>query len=341
MPVKFNKKSREELVKELKEENKDRVVISFYKYTHIEDVSKVRDYLYERAGELGCMGRIYIAGEGINAQISIPTKNQNDFEKLIDSIKEFADVKFNTAVAGHDQQSFVKLIVREKAKIVADGIKDKTFDSSKTGGYIDAVEMNKIIEEKTATVLDIRNVYESEIGRFQDAKIMKVDTFKEQISNLCNQFSDLKDEKIVLYCTGGIRCEKASAWMKHNGFKHVHHLKQGIIGYAKQVKKLGLENKFLGKNFVFDDRRAEKISDDILSKCHICKKKPCDDYTDCKNHSCDIMFICCEGCMERKRGYCSYVCMAFDAFPRRWKKFLLRNNYKFKGEGLYKRKSLV
>ena len=227
MPVKFNKKSREELTKELKAENKDRVVISFYKYTQIKDVPKTRDYLYEKAKELGCMGRIYIAQEGINAQISILTKNQSDFEKLIWSIKEFEGIEFNIAVAGHNQQSFVKLIIREKTAIVADGIEDKTFDSSKTGDYVDAEEMNKIIEDRDIPILDIRNSYESEIGRFHGARLMKVDTFKEQISKICDQFSDLKDEKVVLYCTGGIRCEKASAWMKHNGFKHVYHLKQG------------------------------------------------------------------------------------------------------------------
>ena len=341
MKQKFNIKSRKELEKILKEQKEDRFVLSFYKYTKVEHIKTTRDYLYDTFLNLGVLGRIYIASEGINAQISIPKKNYAKFQKVMLNKDPFKNIDFNITEDGAQTQSFVKLIVRIKDKIVADGIEDSTFNVKNTGDYINAKEINKAIEDDNTVVVDVRNAYESEIGRFKNAHTMKVDTFRQQIKKLCSDLSPYKNKKVVLYCTGGIRCEKASAWLRHNGFLNVKHIKQGIIGYIREVKEKGLPNKFIGKNFVFDDRRAESVTDDILSNCHICKNTKCDDYTDCKNQFCDTMFICCSSCAIRKKGFCSYRCLFFSKLPKNIKKMLVKNTYKKKDALSYKRKTLT
>ena len=122
-----------------------------------------------------------------------------------------------------------------------------------------------------------------------------------------------------MYCTGGIRCEKASAWMKHLGFKNVFQLNGGIIKYAQDVKELELENRFMGKNFVFDERLGERITQDIIAICHQCGN-PCDDHTNCKNDGCHLLFIQCKECGEKYKGCCSEACRETVALPRQKQK---------------------
>ena len=117
-----------------------------------------------------------------------------------------------------------------------------------------------------------------------------------------------------MYCTGGIRCEKASAFMLHNGFKNVFHLEGGIIQYANTVKELGLTNKFKGKNFVFDDRLGERISEEVISRCHQCGK-PSDTHINCKNDGCHLLFIQCEDCTVKYNGCCSIECQQVYELP--------------------------
>jgi UPF0176 protein len=116
-----------------------------------------------------------------------------------------------------------------------------------------------------------------------------------------------EEKNIIMYCTGGIRCEKASAYMLHKGFKNVFHLEGGIINYARQAKEAALESKFIGKNFVFDNRLGERITDDIIAKCHQCGK-PADTHTNCKNNGCHLLFIQCESCAAEYDGCCSTAC---------------------------------
>ena len=120
-------------------------------------------------------------------------------------------------------------------------------------------------------------------------------------------FKDQKDRNIIMYCTGGIRCEKASAWMLHNGYKNVFHLEGGIINYVNQTREQSLENHFIGKNFVFDERLGERITDDIISKCHICGS-PCDTHHNCANSACHLLFIQCEDCSKKLNNCCSSAC---------------------------------
>lgn len=335
MIKKANTKSKEELLKDLEKEDFRRKTVSFYRYVKITDPKIMRDFLFDKFTELKCLGRIYVANEGINAQMNVPEQNWQNFDNFIQSIPEFAGVPFKIAVEEKGKSSFLKLIVKVRQKIVADGLDDSTFNPANTGEYATAEEVNDMID-RGVTVIDMRNLYEAAIGHFEGAKIMEVDTFREQLAKVHNMFKDEKDEEVLLYCTGGIRCEKASAWMKHNGFKNVKHVKGGVIDYAHQVKEKGLPNKFRGKNFVFDERMGEKIGEETISDCQVCEKVKCDDYTHCKNQFCHILFIGCPACLKKLDGYCSRICMICDKLPKKINQFFIRADRQ-KHENQYKK----
>lgn len=310
----------------------ERVTLSFYRYVRIEDPQKFREALFLKLHELQCLGRIYVAREGINAQMNVPKENWNEFDAFIQSLPELAQTPYKIAAEETEKISFYKLTVKVRSKIVADGLDDKTFDVTDTGAYLTAEEINAYIDDPDAIVVDMRNGYESEIGHFENAVTPDVDTFKEELQIVPGMLRVHKNKKIALYCTGGIRCEKASAWLKHNGFSDVRHLKGGIIHYKRQVEEHKLPNRFLGKNFVFDERLGERISDEIIATCHLCGVTKCDTHYHCKNQACHVLFIGCERCILKKKGYCSYKCMTFDALPKAVKKLLTRNNHKKKLE---------
>jgi UPF0176 protein len=140
------------------------------------------------------------------------------------------------------------------------------------------------------------------------------DTFREQLPMAVDMMKADKDKNIIMYCTGGIRCEKASAYMKHQGFKNVFHLEGGIINYVNQAKEKGLPNKFHGKNFVFDQRLGERITDEIIAKCHQCGK-PADTHVNCVNDACHLLFIQCDNCKTKMEGACSADCLDFIHLP--------------------------
>lgn len=301
-----------------------RTTLSFYKYVHIEDPEALKTELLARFGELGCLGRIYVAHEGINAQMNVPTANFAQFEAYMRAKDIFADVPFKIAVEEGNTPSFYKLVVKVKRKIVADGLDDASFDVTNTGEYLTAEEMNTYIDDPDAVVVDMRNAYESEIGHFENALTPQVETFREELAVAPELLRVHKNKKIALYCTGGIRCEKASAWLKHNGFTNVRHLKGGIIDYAHQVKEKDLPNRFKGKNFVFDERLGERIGDEIISRCHLCTTEKSDTHHHCRNQVCHVLFLGCDSCIQKKRGYCSTYCMVFDRVPARMKKLYAR-----------------
>jgi UPF0176 protein len=308
-----NRTDKNVLKQRLKEEGIERKTISFYRYVHIPNPGELRDQLYREWTELNCFGRIYLAHEGINAQMSVPANNWDEFVKEFHALAYFKDVPFKHAVDGNGK-SFYKLIVKVRDKIVADGINDETFDPSNTGTYLNAWEFNQAIGEKDTIVVDMRNHYESEVGRFDRAFCPDADTFREELPIVVDHLKGSEAKKIIMYCTGGIRCEKASAYLKHKGFKDVHHLQGGIIQYAKEIKEKNLESKFRGMNFVFDERIGERITDDILSQCHQCGA-PCDTHVNCKNDDCHLLFIQCTACSEKMNGCCTPECMRIATLP--------------------------
>lgn len=317
----YNKLSSEERSKLIDASKNIRITLSFYKYAKINYPNKFRNKLFIEWNQLDVLGRIYIAYEGINAQLSIPSKNFTRFEKFLNSIPILKHIRLNIA-AEQDNKSFLKLTIKVKDKIVADGLQDNTFDVTNKGAHLDAKEFNQLMKENNSVVIDMRNHYESEIGHFRGAVLPDVDTFRDSLEIIEKQMSEHKENKnLLMYCTGGIRCEKASAYFKHKGFKNVYQLEGGIIEYVRQVKEENLENNFLGKNFVFDNRRVEKISDDIIAACHQCGCS-FDIHTNCANDACHLLFIQCDNCKEKMENCCSYKCLEIKKMPYRLQKKL-------------------
>ena len=313
MAVLHNRISQKELKEKLFQENEKRITLSFYQYAHIQDPGFFRDELYKKLDALKVFGRIYIATEGINAQISVPDNNFLPFKDFLYSVAILQQPRLNIAV-DDDGKSFWVLKIKVRQKIVADGITDPLFDVTKKGKYVNASQFNELSENPDTVVVDMRNHYEYEVGHFDKAIEIPSDTFREQLPMAVDMLKDNKDKNVIMYCTGGIRCEKASAYMLHQGFKNVFHLEGGVINYANQVKEAGLPNKFLGKNFVFDDRLGEKIGSEIISKCHQCGQ-PSDNHTNCKNDGCHLLFIQCESCATIHDGCCSVECQSIYNMP--------------------------
>jgi UPF0176 protein len=317
----YNKLSAEEREKLIDESGEDRLTISFYQYHQIKNTEIFRNYLFIHWDAQEVLGRIYIASEGINAQLSVPSKRFYEFKDFLDSIPFLKDIRLNIAIE-QDNKSFLKLKVKVRDKIVADGLNDDTFDVTNKGIHLKAKEFNEIISLENTVLVDMRNHYESEIGHFQGAITPDVDTFRDSLPIIEEDLKDHKEDKnLVMYCTGGIRCEKASAYYKHKGFKNVFQLEGGIIEYVRQVKEEGLENKFLGKNFVFDQRRGERVSEDVIAQCHQCGAS-CDDHVNCANEACHLLFIQCESCKEKMNHCCSDECKSIYELPAEKRKAL-------------------
>ncbi|REJ85340.1 MAG: rhodanese-related sulfurtransferase [Bacteroidetes bacterium] len=310
----FNKYDKHTLLNRLLKEDFKRKTLSFYRYVILENLPELRDSLYLGLDRLGVKGRIYIAREGINAQISVPEPNWTEFLFYLNSWEQFKNVDLKIAVED-DGKSFHKLIVRMREKIVADGLDDNSFDVTNVGKHLSAKEFNEAMELPDTIVVDMRNHYESEVGHFTGAILPDADTFRQELPMVLDMLKDKKDKKILLYCTGGIRCEKASAYLKHEGFTDVNQLNGGIIHYARQVKQEGLESKFIGKNFVFDNRLGERITEDVISECHQCGNKS-DRHVNCANDECHLLFIQCEKCADSMNNCCTPACMETLALPK-------------------------
>ena len=310
----YNTLSAEERAIMIDDAGKQRLTLSFYAYAKIQDPKQFRDDLFLAWNALDALGRIYVAHEGINAQMSIPEENLEAFRATLEVYDFMKGIRLNEAVE-HDDHSFLKLTIKVRHKIVADGLNDDTFDVTDIGVHLKAKEFNEILDDPNTIVVDFRNHYESEVGYFKDAITPDVETFRESLPIIKEQLQNHKEDKnLVMYCTGGIRCEKASAYFKHQGFKNVFQLEGGIINYAKQIKEEGLESKFIGKNFVFDNRLGERITDDIVSKCHQCGK-PCDNHTNCENDGCHLLFIQCDECKTAMENCCSTECLDIIHMP--------------------------
>lgn len=298
----------------------NRITLSFYKYHYLSDPLQFRNELYRKFLELGVLGRVYVAHEGINAQVSVPDNHLERFRQTIYAYPFLNGIRLNRAIEDNGK-SFFKLTIKVRRKIVADGLDDNSFNPADTGIKVNAAEFNRLADDPNTVILDMRNHYESEVGHFKNAICPDADTFREELQLAENILRQHKDKNLLMYCTGGIRCEKASAWLKYKGFKNVFQLDGGIIEYARQVKEQNLENKFIGKNFVFDERLGERITPDIISHCHQCGA-PCDDHTNCKNDGCHLLFIQCPECAEKYKGCCSEKCMEIIALPPEQQKAL-------------------
>lgn len=332
-----NRINREELRQRMLASDEKRITLSFYQYAHIGNPRLFRDHLFLLLDGVGVLGRIYVAGEGVNAQISVPEKQFDAFRQNLESIAFLQGVRLNFAIED-DGKSFFKLAVKVRSKIVADGLDDNSFDVTDRGQHLTAEDFNRLTDRPDTIVVDMRNHYESEVGHFENAITPDVETFREALPLVVDMLAEHKETPVVMYCTGGIRCEKASAYLKHRGFRKVYQLDGGIIEYAREVEKKGLPNKFRGKNFVFDERLGEQISGQVIARCHQCGG-PCDTHVNCRNDACHILFIQCEACAARYEHCCSDKCRDFNRLPDE-ERAALRGTITFNGskfgKGRYK-----
>lgn len=332
-----NRQNRKELKEKFAQDQEPRVILSFYRYIRIDDPYVFRNQLYEVLDRLGVKARIYIAHEGINGQLSIAKNQLDKLKEALNLLPVLHNIRLNIAVE-HHTKSFFALIIKVREKIVADGIEDPSFDVTHSGTHLNAQEFNRLALDPNTIIVDMRNHYESEVGHFRNAILPEVVTFRESLPLVKDQLKDKKDKPIIMYCTGGIRCEKASAYFLHHGFKEVYQLEGGIIKYAHDVVEQGLPNLFAGKNFVFDERLGERISQDIIARCHQCGN-PCDQHTNCANDACHILFIQCASCAEKFKTCCSQKCADFIQLDPEEQK-ILRKTEQFNGskfsKGRYK-----
>ncbi len=329
----MNLVNNDELKKRLEEDSTPRITLSFYTYANIVNPDFFRDHFYWRLSQCGVYGRIYVAAEGVNGQISIPEEEHEHFKEAMDEIDFLKGIRLNYAIED-DGKSFYKLNIKVRKKIVADGLNDATFYVTKRGGHLSARDFNELTENPETIIVDMRNHYESEVGHFDGAILPEATTFREALPMVKDMLADRKDKPVVMYCTGGIRCEKASAWMKHNGFEQVYQLDGGIIEYARQVEQQGLVNKFVGKNFVFDERLGERISNEVIARCHQCGD-PCDTHVNCGNDACHLLFIQCPKCAEKFEHTCSEKCRDFNKLSEE-DRLVLRKTEKFNGSAFGK-----
>ncbi len=310
----YNKLSKKERLDLINKAGGKRLTLSFYKYHNIKNPNIFRNYLFVEWNNLNVLGRIYIAHEGINAQLSVHSNKLIEFKKSIDNISFLKGVRLNIAIE-HRNDAFLKLKIKIKEKIVADGLETNDYDLSNSGKHVDANEFNQLLEDKETITIDMRNHYESEIGHFKGAELPDVDSFRESLPLIKKKYENFKKNKnILMYCTGGIRCEKASAYLIDNGYENVFQLNGGIIEYTRQVNENNIENKFIGKNFVFDNRLSERVSAEIISNCHQCGKKS-DKHTNCNNEACHLLFIQCKDCAKKYNGCCSKKCEEVYLLP--------------------------
>ncbi len=326
-----NRISRRELKEHISKDPTPRTTISFYCYFDIEDPAAFRNSWYTALKKLDVLGRIYIAAEGINAQVSLPSVHMGQFRDFLNTTEPLKGIRLNVAVDDNGK-SFYVLDIKVRKKIVADGITDPGFSMSKKGRYVNAAAFNELTKDPETIVIDMRNHYEYEVGHFENAIEIPSDTFRAQLPMAAEMMKGNKNRNIIMYCTGGIRCEKASAYMLHRGFKHVFHLEGGIINYIHQAREKGLDIKFHGKNFVFDQRLGERITEEVLATCHQCGK-PADNHVNCANDACHLLFIQCDDCRIRYEGTCSTECREIIHLPAEEQQRLRRG--KNKGSNIF------
>ncbi|MGD9652222.1 MAG: rhodanese-related sulfurtransferase [Candidatus Dadabacteria bacterium] len=276
-------------------------VILFYRFANIEDPEAFVATEREFCTKEGLLGKILVAKEGINGSLSGTEDSIDAYKRHLNSIPGFEDVAFKDEISSF--HPFKKLIVRKKKEIIR---MEQELDMSRTGNYISPEELLDMYSSgKDFLIIDTRNKYESDVGKFKNAVTLDIDSFRE-FPEAIGEFEDLKDKTIVTYCTGGIRCEKATAYMVSRGFTDVYQLKDGIINFCQKHPDTVWE----GKCFVFDQRLISDVESggDCIAECVRCGGAS-DRYQNCANVPCDDLVILCEGCSETFRGTCSDECL--------------------------------
>lgn len=332
-----NRFSRDDLQKKLAEAKPvERRTFSFYRYTRIENPTQLRDEFYREWTGLGVLGRIYLAHEGINAQLAVPIAQFEAFRAALEARPGFAALRYNPGVEDNGA-SFIKLTIKVKQYIVNDGLGEFILTPEIEAPHLSPIEFNAALDEPGTVVIDMRNHYESEVGRFENAICPDVPTFREELPFVAEMLKANPAEKVLIYCTGGIRCEKAGAYLRGRGFKNVYQLEGGVINYAHAVRANKLPSKFKGKNFVFDERLGERITEDIIAECHICDASS-DRQLNCANEGCHVLMVQCDACGQRLGNCCSEACKQISLLPEEERRALRKADESLKTKTWFSKK---
>lgn len=282
-------------------------ILLYYKYVPLADPESIKLDQKALCQKLDLKGRILISDEGINGTIAGTPENIDEYVSATSQVPEFSDMEWK--VSWWHEQVFPKLRVVVRDEIVTLGFK-KTgtdVDIEDKASYIQPEELRQLYESgRDFVILDARNLYEAEIGKFKDALIPPIDNFRDFPTFVEHNLQDYKDKDIVTYCTGGVRCEKASAYLRENGFKKVRQLHGGVHNYWEQTGGKYFE----GELFVFDKRLHVPVNDvdpRTISKCHYCQALVTR-LVDCAAPSCGELFVCCEECESLHHSACSVDC---------------------------------
>lgn len=279
-------------------------ILLFYKYVNIPQPKRFAKWQKKICEELGLRGRVLIAQEGINGTLGGSTQAIDRYKAIMLADPSFADIDFkeNEGSAEH----FPRLRIATRATIVNLGIDPRELTAQQGGTHLSPEEVHTLLLNKpdNLIIFDARNEVESAVGKFTDAITPAIKYFRDLPEYIDNNSDLFKDKQVLMYCTGGIRCERASAYLNTKGIaQQVFQLEGGIHRYAEQYP----DGFFRGKNYVFDNRIATKVNDDILGSCSICAIS-CDDYLNCLNALCNKHFICCASCKETLQNTCSVQC---------------------------------
>ncbi|MEG0480839.1 MAG: rhodanese-related sulfurtransferase [Clostridium sp.] len=282
-------------------------ILLYYKFKNIDNPEEFTKTHLNLCKDLNLKGRILIAHEGINGTCSGTIEDTEKYMLALKSINGFEDTVFKIDEStGH---SFNKLYVRHRNSILTLLPEDDVNPNDKVGTYLKPKEFYEMLQNDDVIIVDGRNDYEYEIGHFRGAIKPTVNNFKEFPKWIDDTLGDMKDKKILSYCTGGIRCEKLTGVFLNKGFKEVYHLDGGIVSYGKDEEVKG--RLWDGKCYVFDNRISVPINrteeDMVISKCSICNE-PSDRYINCRNDDCHDQFICCESCSSTTNDFCSTTC---------------------------------
>jgi len=279
-------------------------ILLFYKYVDIEYPKQVQKWQQKLCADLGLTGRIILAHEGINATVGGNEKNLEIYKKAMAKDPRFTEIDFKESEGG--AHCFPRMRIIVKNEIVYLGLDPKKITAKNGGQHLTPEETHNLIAQKPddLVILDARNTYEWRIGAFKDAIKPDIEHFRQFPQFVDENLDQFKDKQVLMYCTGGIRCERASSYLKEKGIaKNVYQISGGIHRYAEQYP----DGFFRGKNYVFDDRIGVRVNADILSTCTLCPT-PCDDYTNCLNAECNEHFIACNPCIQKFGNACSAKC---------------------------------
>ena len=288
-----------------------RRILLFYKYVTIKNVQEVCDWMKATCDGLGLKGRVILAEEGINGTLAGSPEATITFTKIMEAHPLFKKIDFKDSLESAEHDYFPRLRVVVKEEIARMGVNPREVTVRDGGKHLTPEQVHKLLANKPEdlVILDGRNYYEARVGRFEGAITPEIQYFRQFPEYIDKNLEQFKDKQVFMYCTGGIRCERASAYLKLKGVaKEVYQLKGGIHRYAEKFPN----GFFRGINYVFDDRIEVRVNNDVLGQCDLCQT-PCDTFNNCLNAKCNKHFICCAPCKQAYSDTCSKECQQLVA----------------------------